>query len=180
MSRQAESCDPVQTHLPEEAQAGAPAGADAGADAPAAGAGPAAGAWVALPDPEGSGDSYYWNQTTGETTWEVPAGFVADTANTTSSAPARETESEIERETVREVAEAEAETADSALSEPTRTGSDSSSAAAHPPGDGDDAPDEVKRALWCSPRAICVCVCVCVCACVCVCGIDTLILYIFA
>ena len=143
MSRQAESCCLAQTEVDTEAETEA--------DAPAAREGPAAGSWVALPDPEGSGDSYYWNQTTGETTWEVPPGFVADTDNTTTRAPARETESETQREET----EAEAEVADSAhaRSEPPRADSDSGSAAA-PSGDSDDAPDEIKRALWSLPRAI--------------------------
>ena len=30
------------------------------------------GAWQAVPDPEGSGDMYYWNPTTNETTWDLP------------------------------------------------------------------------------------------------------------
>ena len=29
-------------------------------------------AWQAVPDPEGSGDMYYWNPTTNETTWDLP------------------------------------------------------------------------------------------------------------
>jgi hypothetical protein len=31
--------------------------------------------WVLVPDPEGSGDSYYWNRKTGETTWDPPEGM---------------------------------------------------------------------------------------------------------
>ena len=32
--------------------------------------------WVDVADPDGSGDDYYWNQATGETTWDRPYGSV--------------------------------------------------------------------------------------------------------
>ena len=34
-------------------------------------------AWEAVPDPEGSGESYYWNAETGEVTWEMPPELAA-------------------------------------------------------------------------------------------------------
>ena len=33
-------------------------------------------AWQVVPDPEGSGDNYYWNDETGEVTWDMPAALV--------------------------------------------------------------------------------------------------------
>ena len=34
--------------------------------------------WIAVPDPGGSGDRYFWHRPTGKTTWERPPGPVRE------------------------------------------------------------------------------------------------------
>eukprot|EP01043_Picozoa_sp_COSAG02_P077903 COSAG02_NODE_17285_length_1015_cov_1.198690_1_plen_252_part_01 len=95
--------------------------------------------WVALPDPEGSGDNYYWNQATGETTWEEPPGFFSDTA-----APASDA-----HDAAALAATNGAMASDNTDEDGARAlDSGSSSTVAHAPDEEGDAPTEIKRALW--------------------------------
>lgn len=156
MAEQEESREALQARLLREVKGGgAPATAAEEPAEPAADpAEPAAapggdGEWISVPDPEGSGDSYYWNRTTGETTWDEPPGFSSVASASISAAEADVSAADAAPAAAASSEPSEPSTATNAPTDDDDDDSRAGSAAAAPSGDAAaDAPEEVKRTLW--------------------------------
>lgn len=148
-----ESRDALQARLLQEVKGGGcevPAQAESQAcpgDVPTTAAGGDAlqsSQWVAVPDPEGSGDSYYWNRNTGETTWDEPPGFVADT----DVAPAAAASEVAVTNHVEPSSNTSSSDAGGHADYEQGQDSISRDSEANSTCDGDEAPEEIQRALW--------------------------------